>query len=166
MLLLILLRILCRQWLPMDITKHWISSFVMLRQAFTGAVLSCCLFVGLFLNFFKFCLKHVKYMLGLRSGDWLGYCRIFQYSCFPSTFWIIVHLCREAPSNLLRCTSLSLSRNWIPLYFRIHLATTVFCHVIYKHKWPGAIGSHACPCHHMASIMFYRRCGVPGIMSC
>ncbi len=31
----------------MDITRDWVSSFVMLCQAFTAADFSCCLFVGL-----------------------------------------------------------------------------------------------------------------------
>ncbi len=32
----------------MDITRDWVSSFVMLCQAFTLADFSCCLFVGLY----------------------------------------------------------------------------------------------------------------------
>ncbi len=42
----------------MDITRDWVSSFVMLCQAFTAADFSCCLFVCL-----EFCLQQVKYML-------------------------------------------------------------------------------------------------------
>ncbi len=61
-----------------DTTRDWVSSFVMLCQAFTAADFSCRLFVGLSAFSFVFS-KWNAYSIGLRSGDWLGHCRIFLF---------------------------------------------------------------------------------------
>ncbi len=61
----------------MDITWDWVSSFVMLFQAFT-LDFSCCLFVGL--SAFSFVLsKWNTCSIRVISGDSLGHCRIFHF---------------------------------------------------------------------------------------
>ncbi len=62
----------------MDFTRDWVSSFVMLCQAFTAADFSCCLFVGLSAFSFVFS-KWNACLIRLRSGDWLCHCRIFHF---------------------------------------------------------------------------------------
>ena len=76
---------------PMDITKCWVSSFVMLCQAFTAAVFSCCLFVGLSAFSFVFS-KWNACSIGLRSGDWLGHCRIFHFFALKNS-WVAYAVC-------------------------------------------------------------------------
>ncbi len=66
------------------ITRDWVSSFVMLCQAFTAADFSCCLFVGLSAFSFVFS-KWNACSIGLRSGDWLGHCRIFHFFTFKNS---------------------------------------------------------------------------------
>ncbi len=84
----------------MDITRDWVSSFVMLCQAFTAADFSCCLFVGLSflsdlsvgLSFsFVFSLWNAC-SIRLRSGDWLGHCRIFHFFTFKNS-WVAFAVC-------------------------------------------------------------------------
>ena len=154
---------------PMDITKHWVSSFAMLCQAFTAAVFCCWLFEGL--SALRFVLsKWNAYSIGLRSGDWLDHCRIFYFFALK-TSWVAFAVCF---GSLSICTVKRRPINfaafgWIwaeSIHFRIHPAASFFCYIINKHKWPSAIESHACPCHHTASTMFYRRCGVLWIRSC
>ena len=124
---------------PMDITKRWVFLPVMLCQALTAAVLSCCLFAGLsasslVLSKWKAC------SMGLRSGDW--------------------------QPNQLCWIWLNVRRLNVPIYLRIYAAASVFRHFINKCWWPSDTGSHSCQCHYTASTMFYRRCGVLKIMSC
>ncbi len=90
--------------LIMDITRDWVSSFVMLCQAFTAADFSCCLWV-----FLPLVLSSTsEIMLRLRSGwDQEIDLAIAEYSsfylqklldCFCCMFWVIVHLYYEAAS--------------------------------------------------------------------
>lgn len=124
----------------------------MLCQAFTAAVFSCCL---------RFCLKQLKGILDWVEIWWLAQplqnifilCLKELLGCFSSLFWIIVYLYCEAFWVEIIC-----------LYTKIHLAASIFCHIISIYKWPSAPGSHAC--HHTASTLFHRRCYELGIMSC
>ncbi len=50
----------------MDITKDWVSSFVMLCQAFTAADFSYCLFVGLLPLVLS---SVIACSIGLQSGE-------------------------------------------------------------------------------------------------
>ncbi len=86
-----LFRILCRHEELIDITRDWVSSFVMLCQAFAAADFSCCLFVGLSSFSFVFS-KWNACSIGLRSGDWLGHCRIIHFCSFKN-FWVAFPLC-------------------------------------------------------------------------
>lgn len=107
-------------------------------------------------------------LIGLRSGDWLGPCRIFHFFAkierkkkkkslvALALVFFFFHLYRETPSNQLCHICLNLSRRCISIHLTIHSAASVFCHIISKHKWPSANGSHPCPCHGTASTMFYR----------
>ncbi len=80
--------------------------------------------------------------IGLRSGNWLGHCRMFNFfylqklrGCFCCMFWVIVHLYYEAPCN--------------------HQTPVTQCH------WK--------PCTLMPShcfTMFHRWCCMLWIMSC
>ncbi len=111
----------------MDITRDWVSSYVMLCQAFTAADFSCCLFVGLSAFSFVFRKWNVC-SIGFRSGDWHGHRKIFIIILFFNTFylqkllgcfwclmsWVIVHLYSEAPSNHLCSICLHFVVN--PLY--------------------------------------------------
>ena len=64
----------CTAWSmeAMDITRRWVSSFLMLFQSFTAAVFSCCLFVGLSVLSFVFS-KWNSCSIWLRSDEstWL-----------------------------------------------------------------------------------------------
>ncbi len=80
---------------------------MMLYQAFTAADFSCCLFVGLSTFSFVFS-KWNACSIRLKSGDWLGHCKIFHFfnlqkllGCFCCMFWVIVHLYYDALSNQL-----------------------------------------------------------------
>ncbi len=98
----ILLRIL------MDIVRDCVSWFVMLCQAFTATDFSCCLFVGLSAFSFVFS-KWNKCSIRLKSGDWLGHCRIFHLFTFKELlllyvlgiFWSPFVLWSAAQSTLL-----------------------------------------------------------------
>ena len=61
-----------------DITRHWVSSLVMLCQASTATVFSSCLFLGHFSFSFVFS-KWNACSIGFRSGDWLGHCITFHF---------------------------------------------------------------------------------------
>ncbi len=74
----------------MDITRDWVSSFVMLCQAFTAADFSC-LFVGISAFSFIFS-KWNACPIGLKSGDWLGHCRIFNFFIFKNS-WVAFAVC-------------------------------------------------------------------------
>ncbi len=82
----------------MDITRDWVSSFVMPCQAFAAADFSCCLFVGLSAFSFVFS-KWNACSIGLSFGDWLGHCRIFHFFTLKNSwvafavFWVIIHFC-------------------------------------------------------------------------
>ena len=69
----------------MDITRRWISSFLLLCQAFTAVVFSCCW----------------AFLSG--SGDWLEniplLCINKFLGCFGCMFWVIVHPCYETPPD-------------------------------------------------------------------
>ncbi len=85
----------------MDITRDWVSSFVVLSQAFTAADFSCWLFVGL--SAFSFVFS--KWNAGRRLTWSLQNIPLFYLQkllgCFCCMFWVIVHLYYEAPSNQL-----------------------------------------------------------------
>ncbi len=101
----------------MDITKDWVSSFVMLCQAFTAADFRCCLFVGLSAFSFIFN-KRNECSIGLRSGDWLGHCRIFHFltSKTPGLLLLCyVHVYYELPPNQLCSIWLNLGRECVTL---------------------------------------------------
>ncbi len=123
-----------------DITRDWVSSFVVVCQAFTAADFSCCLFVGPSVFSFVFS-KLNACSIGLKSGDWHGHCRIFHFFTFKNSwvvffcmFWLIVHPYYEVPCNQLWCNWLNLGRQYISIHFRINPAATVFCHIITKHQ--------------------------------
>ncbi len=108
-----------------------VSSSVMLCQDFTAADFSCCLFVGLSAFSFVF-RKWNACSIGLKSGDWLGHCRIFPFfnlqkllGCFCCMFWVIVHLYYEAPPNKLSSIWPNLGREYIHIHFRNHPAASV-----------------------------------------
>lgn len=82
----------------------------------------------------------------------------FAVCHFPSVLW------RAVQSTLLHLAESG--QTYIPIPFRIHLAASVFCHIINKHQWPRATWGYACLCHHTASSVFYRRCCMLWIMSC
>ncbi len=75
----------------MDITRDWVSCFMMLCQAFTVADFSCCLFVGLSAFSFVFS-KWNACSIELKSGDWLGHCRIFHFLTFKNS-WVAFAEC-------------------------------------------------------------------------
>ncbi len=75
----------------MDITKDWVSSFVMLCQAFAVANFSCCLFVGLSAFSFVFS-RWNACSIWLKSGDWLGHCRIIHFFTFKNS-WVASAVC-------------------------------------------------------------------------
>ncbi len=119
--------------LELNITRDWVSSFVMLCQAFTAADFSYCIICLLSLVPSSASETHTQ------SGwDQEIDLAISEYPTFlPSKtpgFWVIVHLYYEAPSNQLCYIWLNLGREYIPLHFRIHPADSVFCHVITKHQ--------------------------------
>ncbi len=119
--------------------------FVMLCQVFTAD--------------FSFCLQRVKSML--RSGDWPWQnISLFYFQkllgCFCCMFCVMVHLYYEAVPNQLSCIWLNLGREYIPVGVRIHPAASVLCHIISKHQWPSAAGSHAAHAIIHCSTMFHR----------
>ena len=63
---------------PIDITRRWVSSLVMLCQASTASVFSSCLFLGHFPFSFVFSKWNAR-SIGFRSGDWLDHCRTFHF---------------------------------------------------------------------------------------
>ncbi len=75
----------------MNVTKDWVSFFVMLCQAFTAADFSCCLFVGLSASSFVFS-KWNACSIGLKSGGWHGHCRIFHFFTFKNP-WVAFAVC-------------------------------------------------------------------------
>ena len=113
----------------MDITRHWVSSFLMLCH-------SCLAF-----NKWNAC------SVGLRSDDWLGHSRIFEFfvlikllGCFGWMFWVIVHLYYETPPNQFGCVWQEFgSSQYVSEHLRIHPAASVLCHIINKRWWPRAI---------------------------
>ncbi len=132
-------------------------SFMMLCQAFTAADFSCCLFVGLSAFSFVYS-KWNACSIGLKSGDWLGHCKIFHFfnlqkllGCFCCMFWVIVHLYYDAPSNQL-CAF-----DWIWAE-SIYLYTSEFIRLLLSSVTPSlntsATGSHAWSCHHTAPPCF------------
>ncbi len=74
-----------------DITRDWVSSFVVVCQAFTAADFSCCLFVGPSVFSFVFS-KLNACSIGLKSGDWHGHCRIFHFFTFKNS-WVVFAVC-------------------------------------------------------------------------
>ncbi len=113
----------------MDITRDWVSSFMMLCQAFTAADFSYCLFVGLSAFSFVFS-EWNACSIGLQSGDWLGHCRIIHFlpSKTPGLLlqYALGHrpfvLCSAIQSTLLH---LAESGQWIYFTFTftfMHLA--------------------------------------------
>ncbi len=75
----------------MDITRDWVSSFVMRYQVFTAADFSCCLFVGLSAFSFVFS-KWNACSIGLISGYWLCHCRISHFFTFKNS-WVAFAVC-------------------------------------------------------------------------
>ncbi len=76
--------------------------------------------------------------------------------CFCCMFCVMVHLYYEALPNQLSCIWLNLGREYIPVRVRIHPAASVLCHIITKHQWPSAAGSHAAHAIIHCSTMFHR----------
>ncbi len=68
----------------MDITRYWDSSFVMLCQAFTSTGFSCFFVCGSFCLNFVFS-KWNACSIRLKSGDWLGHCRIIHVFTFKNS---------------------------------------------------------------------------------
>ncbi len=85
----------------MDITRNWVSSFVMFCQAFTAAEFSCCLFVGLSAFSFVFS-KWNAWSIGLRSGDWLSLQNI-------PLFYLLLSFIKFAVFDLIWAESISLN---------------------------------------------------------
>lgn len=115
--------IIWRQWLP-EVWNPWTSPnagfppLLMLCQAFTEALFSCCLFEGLSAQIFVLS-KWNASSVGLGS---VIDSTVAEYStslldCFCSMFCIIVHLYCEAPWNQHCCIWLNRSRKYIPKLF-------------------------------------------------
>ncbi len=110
--------------------------------------------------------------IGLRSGDWLGHCRIFHFfyllkllGCFCCMFWAVVHLYYEAPPNQLCWIWLNLGRECIPIHFRIlplllSSVTSSLNTITLFHWKPCMLMSSHC------STMFPRWCCMLWIISC
>ncbi len=109
----------------MDITRDWVSSFVMIFQAFTAADFSCCLFVGLSAFSFVFS-KWNACSIGLRSKDWLGHCRIFDFLTFKNS-WVAFAVCF---GSLSICTMKRCSVNFAP--FGWIWAESIFISIQFK----------------------------------
>ncbi len=114
----------------------------MLCQAFSAADFSCCLFVGLSAFSFVFS-KWNACSIVLRSGDWLGHCRIIHFFTFKNS-WVAFPVCfgslsiwRAAQSTLLHlaesgqtvypCTLQNSSGCFCPLSLH-HLTPVTQCH--------------------------------------
>ncbi len=95
----------------------------------------------------------------LRPGNRLGHCWTFHFYTFKNS-WVASVVCfgslsictKHCPINF--CIWLNVGTKYIHKPFCL-LASSLFCHINSKRQWPSATGSHACPCHHTASTMFY-----------
>ncbi len=155
----------------MDITRDWVSSFVMLCQDFTAADFSCCLFVGLSAFSFVFS-KWNACSIGLRSGDWPGHCRIFKFFTFKNS-WVAFAVCFGSSSI---CTMKHHPINFAPFYWiwaeSISLYTSEFIRLLLSSVTSSlntrnpvpleAMHAHAITLlHHVSQMMLYA-----WIMSC
>lgn len=86
--------------------------------------------------------------------------------CLRCMFWVIAHLYCDVTPNHLGLIWLELSRQYVSVHFRIHLADSTLCHIFDKHQSHGTTGRHACPNHHTVSIVFYRWSSLLWIVSC
>jgi len=78
---------------------------------------------------------------------WSFYFRTFHLF---SMFCFIVHLLCKVPADQFGCIWMNLYRQCILLYITMHLAASVFCHIIDKLEWPRVTGyqCHASTFHH------------------
>ncbi len=97
-------------------------------------------------------------LIGLKLGDWLGHSRILHF--LPSKTLGLLLLCVLGQRPFLLWSVINFApfdwiwAEYIPILFRIIPAASVLCHIITKHQWPSATGSHACSCHHTAPPCF------------
>ncbi len=125
----------------MDLTGDWVSSFVVLFQAFTAADFSCCLFACLSSISFVFS-KWNACSIGLRSGDWLGHCGIFHLLTFKHS-WVAFALCL---GSLSICTM-----KWRPINFAWSSSINTSNRVPLE-----AMHAHAIPLlHHVSQMMLH-----------
>ncbi len=151
----------------MDITRDWVSSFVMLCQDFTAADFSCCLFVGLSAFSFVFS-KWNACSIGLRSGDWPGHFRIFKFFTFKNS-WVAFAVCFGSSSI---CTMKHHPINFAPFYWiwaeSISLYTSEFIRLLLSSVTSSLTPGTQChwkPCTLMpshCSTMFHRWCCMLG----
>ncbi len=151
----------------------WVSSFVMLCQAFTAADFSCCLFVGRAAFSFVFS-KWNSCSIGLRSGDWLGHCRIFHFITFKNS-WVAFAGCfgsssicakKHHPINFaafgwIWAESISL---YTSKFIRL-LLSSVTSPLNTSNPVPlEAMHAHASHClHHVSQMMLYGSWAVPSL---
>ncbi len=147
----------------MNITRDWVSSFVMLCQAFTAADFSYCLFVGLSAFSFVFS-EWNAFSIRLQSGDWLGHCRIFHFFAFKNS-WVAFAVCFGSSSI---CTMKRRPINFAAFGWiwaaSISLYTSEFFHLLLSSVTSSintsnpepleAMHAHASHC----STMFHRWC--------
>ncbi len=153
------------QWLALSLElmgiKDWFSSFVMLcRPLLQLNPVVVCLWV--FLSLVLSSARGNACKIGLRSGDWLGRCRIFHFStfknvCFRCMFWVIVRLYREAPPNQLCSIWLNLGRHYILTHSRNHPAASVTSSInTSKPVLMETMHAHAITLlHHVSQMMQY-----------
>ncbi len=136
----------------MDITRNWVSSFVMLCQAFTAADFSCSLFVGLSAFSFDFS-KWNACSIGLKSrarlghskilhfftsnNSWVAYAECFGLSCWRSAaiFFLAVELgsksvrrsCLSDIRGILQCKNRSVKTS-----FRCWTLSSLVCSFFYQ----------------------------------
>ncbi len=101
-----------------DISRDWVSFFVMLSQVFTADDFRCCWFVGL--SVFSFVFSEWN---AAQSGWDQETDRISHFFTFKNS-WVAFAVCRV-------CVFVHLYYNasWIPVHFSIHPAASVFCSV-------------------------------------
>ncbi len=117
-----------------DITKDWVSYFVMLCQSLQLTSVVVCLWVFLLLVLSSASEMHTQ--SGWKSDDWLGHCRIFHCFAFKNScvaFAVYFGSLSSCTMKRRPINFVAFGRIWaesISLYTRILPAASFLCHVI------------------------------------